>query len=104
MISAPAADLAESYGRVTGVVALLPSVTRGGTPGSEFALSQDGFTVQLAPRAASGDDAAVFRTSGTVVESALVFTDPVNSDFSFHADILAESITIRPNTARILEA
>lgn len=40
---------------------------REGALGSEFDLSQDGFKVQLAPGAASGADAVVFRACGAIV-------------------------------------
>ena len=102
-------NVAGSYrARATPSCARTGSVWAGGIRerplGRLFDLSQDGFTVQLAAHGASGADAAVFSASGIVVESVLVIADPVNSDFSFLADILAEAITARPNTARILEA
>lgn len=71
---------------------------------ADLKITQDDHEVRMVHRFASDDGEFDVEVPGTVVENALVFTDPMNSDFDYFGDIAGNKITVRPDVDRILAA
>ena len=71
----------------------------GGGEIRDLEIKQDGFSIELVHR-----PALPFKVTGVVVESALAFTDPMNSDYVFIGKIKADKLKIRPDVDSILAA
>jgi hypothetical protein len=71
---------------------------------AELKITQDGPEVLMMHRYESEDSSFNIDVPGTVAEDALVFTDPMNSDYGYVGDIAGSKITIRPDIERILAA
>ncbi|MHC4710993.1 MAG: hypothetical protein ACYTA3_11390 [Planctomycetota bacterium] len=89
----------------TSACARTQSLWAGGIEGGmleEHEISQDGFTVQLAYRLEYQGNVSESKVRGVVVESVLVFTDPINSDFPYIGDIRPGEIEVRPDADAVL--
>lgn len=71
---------------------------------AELKITQDGPKVLMMHRYTSEDSEFDIEVPGSVVENALVFTDPMNSDYDYIGDIAGGRITVRPYVDRILAA
>jgi TPR repeat protein len=71
---------------------------------AELTITQDGPEVLMMHRYESDDSSFNIDVPGTIAEDALVFTDPMNSDYSYVGDIVGSRITVRPDVDRIYAA
>lgn len=67
-------------------------------------ISQDGFTVHIVHQYKIDGKASILEMPGVIAESALTFTDPMNSDFVFLGEIAAKEIKVRPHIEKMLAA
>jgi TPR repeat protein len=67
-------------------------------------ISQDGFKVHILHRYKIDGKSSNLEMPGVIAESALTFTDPMNSDFVFLGEVAAKEITVRPHVEKMLAA
>jgi len=70
----------------------------------DLKISQDSFKARLVHQFHLEGKSHTVEIPGIVVESALVFDDPANSDFTFLGQIAPGQITVRPDVDAILAA
>lgn len=75
--------------------AILPGVGQEGLP-SEITVTQDGFKIALAQGLGSDIQGATLSHPGTVVESSIVVTDAMASDFIYVGSVKQDEIELRP--------
>jgi hypothetical protein len=72
---------------------------------ADVKISEDsGFTIQLAHRFIHNADTANVKIPAVVVDSAIVFVDPMNSDYVLVGQVSGGTITVRPDAGVILAA
>lgn len=69
---------------------------------AELDIVQDRFTIQLTHRFQDQGQASTIEIPGLIVDSAITFADPGNSDFGFVGEVRAGKITVRPDAKAIL--
>jgi hypothetical protein len=67
-------------------------------------VAQDGFHVAITQQLEQAGNSRSITARGVVVESAIAFYDPVNSDFGFVGEVENRQITVRPDAEAILKA
>lgn len=70
----------------------------------QISIRQDGFEIQIVHTFEDGDESLSAEIPGVIVESAVVFADPMNTDFILVGTVMAEQITVRPDVENNLSA
>lgn len=70
----------------------------------DVTLAQDAGEIRLAQDVVLKGESRRVEITGVIVDSAIAFTDPLNSDFGFVGELSAGTIVVRPEVEAILAA